>query len=80
MLITRSLSFAYNQKAKFNFPDIDLDQAEDLLVLGESGIGKTTLLHLMAGLLTPSDGFVELSGTQLKLANPPPDQGQYPEN
>lgn len=65
MLITRSLSFAYNQKAKFNFPDIDLDQAEDLLVLGESGIGKTTLLHLMAGLLTPSDGFVELSGTQL---------------
>jgi len=65
MLKTRSLTFAYNQKTTFSFPDIDLKGGEDLLILGESGIGKTTLLHIMAGLLSPEAGYVELSGTQL---------------
>ena len=65
MLQTRGLCFAYSQQARFSFPDIGLGQGENLLILGESGIGKTTLLHLMAGLLTPQSGSVELMGTKL---------------
>ena len=65
MLKTRSLSFAYNHQTEFSFPDIEVGQGEDLLILGESGIGKTTLLHIIAGLLSPNKGYVELSGTQL---------------
>ena len=42
-----------------------MDAGGNLLVLGESGIGKTTLLHLMAGLLKPDAGKVELMGSIL---------------
>ncbi|MEU7918352.1 ABC-F family ATP-binding cassette domain-containing protein [Micromonospora zamorensis] len=32
-------------------------------VVGENGRGKTTLLHVLAGLITPDDGAVQRSGT-----------------
>ena len=66
MLKTHSLFFAYNKQTDFEFPDIQLTDGEHLLVLGESGIGKTTLLHLIAGLLQPASGSVEIMGTVLK--------------
>lgn len=65
MLKTHSLAFSYNSQKTFKFPDIQLDTGQHLLILGESGIGKTTLLHLMAGLLKPQSGNVELMGTSL---------------
>ncbi len=63
VLRIRNLHFSYDSKSSFSFPDIDLNAGENLLILGESGIGKTTLLHLMAGLLTPNSGTMELMGT-----------------
>src|SRR5690606_32394611 len=36
--------------------------SETLLLLGQSGSGKTTFLHLMAGLLTPLSGKVVIKG------------------
>ncbi len=70
MLITRSLTFSYDHRATFQFPDISLEAGTDLLILGKSGIGKTTLLHLMAGLLSPGTGHVELMGTELQTLSP----------
>lgn len=59
MLITSSLTFQYNKNDRiFSFPDIALDKHENLLVIGKSGIGKTTFLHLLAGLLEPVNGTV----------------------
>jgi putative ABC transport system ATP-binding protein len=66
MVKTQSLHFAYSPQTSFHFPDIQLDKGENLLILGESGIGKTTLLHLLAGLLKPNSGYVELMGTSLQ--------------
>ena len=65
MLITRSLTFAYDRGNTFQFPDISLEPGSDLLILGPSGSGKTTLLHLLAGLLFPNSGHIELLGTVL---------------
>jgi len=70
MFKTQSLFFAYNKGAEFHFPDIELDSGENMLLLGESGIGKTTLLHLIAGLLQPKSGKVELMGTVLNELSP----------
>ena len=59
MIKTENLIFRYKQgQSIFDFPDIVLKKQENLLVLGTSGIGKTTLLHLLAGLLKPLTGSV----------------------
>jgi putative ABC transport system ATP-binding protein len=45
--------------------DWKVSQGERWLVLGPSGCGKTTLLHVLAGLLRPSEGEVEVAGAAL---------------
>ncbi|MEQ9165845.1 MAG: ATP-binding cassette domain-containing protein [Fulvivirga sp.] len=65
MLLTQALTFSYNLNTAFVFPDIFLSQGDDLLVLGPSGVGKTTLLHLLAGLLKPQSGQVIIDDTIL---------------
>ena len=66
MVTTENLIFNYKQgKQTFSFPDINLKAEEDLLILGKSGIGKTTLLHLLAGLLKPLDGDIRIHDTYI---------------
>lgn len=64
MLKTEDLSFSYDNSNIFNFPDILLQKGEDLLILGDSGVGKTTLIQILSGLLRPHSGIVELNGTR----------------
>jgi len=66
MLKTERLSFSYNSSHIFTFPDILLQQGEDLLILGDSGVGKTTLIQILSGLLSPQSGFVEMNGTRFQ--------------
>ncbi len=58
MLETRRLKFTYTANAPLAFPDITCKAGEHWLLLGQSGTGKTTLLHLLAGLRTPKAGDV----------------------
>ncbi|MEL6558946.1 MAG: ABC transporter ATP-binding protein [Bacteroidota bacterium] len=44
----------------------DLQQNKILSIFGKSGSGKTTLLKLIAGLLQPDNGTIELSGEIIK--------------
>jgi lipoprotein-releasing system ATP-binding protein len=69
MIVAKNLKFQYNEQVKFNFPDFVCQQGEVLLITGNSGTGKTTLLHLLGGLLKPTMGHLTVSGqplTQLK--------------
>lgn len=45
--------------------DFDLRQGEFLSVIGPSGCGKSTLLEVVAGLMRPSSGEVELAGRRI---------------
>ncbi len=64
MLRTQGLRYHYdNGGPELAFPDLEVDRGKELLLLGASGTGKTTLLHLVAGMRTPNSGFVTLNGT-----------------
>lgn len=66
MVQTNNLTFHYKKKEHtFRFPNISLNDQENLLILGNSGIGKTTLLHLLAGLLKPVSGTVVIDGVPI---------------
>ena len=65
MLVTNGLSFSYKSGPSFQFPDFSVSGSQTLLILGHSGKGKTTLLHLLAGLMQPDSGSITISETEL---------------
>lgn len=65
MIETKSLKFSYDGKFVFEFPNIKLKNGENLLILGNSGIGKSTLLHNLAGILTPQSGSIKIFGNDI---------------
>lgn len=81
MLQTENLTFQYSKsESVFSFPNIALAAEENLLILGKSGIGKTTFLHLLSGLLSPLEGSVQIGTTNIQtLSNSKLDQfrGQH---
>jgi energy-coupling factor transporter ATP-binding protein EcfA2 len=44
------------------FPDLAVDAGDIVLIKGDNGCGKTTLLKLLSGLLPPTTGRLELGG------------------
>jgi putative ABC transport system ATP-binding protein len=58
-------SFSSPEGENINVVDVDnfaLTSSEFCGMRGESGSGKTTFLHLLAGILSPDDGLIELEG------------------
>ena len=65
MIITKEVEFNYDNQIFFNFQNIDLKSNENLLIIGDSGVGKTTLMHLLAGLLKSNSGSIKLFDKEL---------------
>ena len=70
MLKTHELVYSYGGSELLKFPDIECKTGEHWLLLGQSGTGKTTLLHLLGGLRSPIHGYVEVAGTVLSHLGP----------
>jgi putative ABC transport system ATP-binding protein len=64
-----SKRFSLDRPALFEGLDLELRQGEYLAVMGESGVGKSTLLNLLAGLDKPDGGRVLLDGIDLTALN-----------
>ena len=58
MIETQQLLFQYNSEMQFQFPYLQCKAGETTLITGASGTGKTTLLHLLGGLLKPTSGEI----------------------
>jgi len=65
MISTKNIRFSYGKGTSFTFPDIAASRGESLLITGGSGKGKTTLLHLLGGLLRPQQGEVIIEDTNI---------------
>ncbi|MGY8884076.1 MAG: ATP-binding cassette domain-containing protein, partial [Flavobacteriales bacterium] len=69
MIEVNDLSFSYGGNAAIVFPDFKCNRGEKLLLLGDSGTGKTTLLHLLCGLLRPKSGSMNVAGVDINSLN-----------
>ena len=69
MIQIEDISFSYKEQKSMCFPDFSFDQGEHALVLGSSGCGKTTLLHLIAGLLSPQSGSIRVADKDITALN-----------
>ena len=68
MIRTSNLAFQYHKESPLlTFPDVQCPAQGQLLLLGASGCGKTTLLHLLCGMLQPTQGTVQINGQELNL-------------
>ncbi|MBI1965195.1 MAG: ABC transporter ATP-binding protein [Betaproteobacteria bacterium] len=66
MLTLRGLSKSYGgtrPRAVLRGIELHVARGEYVAIMGESGVGKSTLLNLIAGLDTPDSGTVSLDGT-----------------
>ena len=61
------VGFAYGSRAIIDSLSLEVRRGELLAIMGGSGVGKTTLLRLMAGLVKPTTGSVELLGEPLRV-------------
>lgn len=66
MISTRNLGFAYPGEATMQFPDINCNENEHMLILGPSGTGKTTLLHLLGCILKPTNGQIFINNQEVR--------------
>ena len=62
MITIKDLGFAYGDKAVLKNISMDLEEGRIYGLLGENGVGKTTLLTLLCGLKKPQRGSIDTDG------------------
>jgi phospholipid/cholesterol/gamma-HCH transport system ATP-binding protein len=70
IIAIRGLYKAFGDNAVLRGVDLDLQRAENLVVLGRSGSGKSVLIKLVVGLLAPDAGEVRVLGQRVHDLRP----------
>jgi putative ABC transport system ATP-binding protein len=69
ILVVRNLTRVFGEGPTrvlaVNHIDLTVQRGEVVLIMGPSGSGKTTLLTMIAGLLRPTEGTVEIAGHEI---------------
>ena len=60
MISTSGITFSYSNDQLFHMPDLYCEAGSTILITGDSGKGKTTYLHILAGILQPSKGEIKI--------------------
>ncbi len=71
-IVVRGVSFAWQGGDSATFADVSFTvmRGESVAVIGPNGVGKSTLLRCIAGLLKPTSGFIEINGQRLDTFTP----------
>ena len=64
-LETKNVSVQFENKKIIEDISLKLCENELVCILGTRGVGKTTLFNVIAGLLNPDEGEVELNGENI---------------
>src|SRR5262252_3282135 len=62
MITISSVSHHYGLRPVLRDINLQVDRGEILAIMGPNGVGKSTLLNIIAGLLAPAKGHVEING------------------
>ena len=73
LLEVRTLAKRYADSTVFEGVDLDVERGEFVAILGESGVGKSTLLNCIAGLDTVDAGSIAIDGVRVDTL-PEPEQ------
>jgi branched-chain amino acid transport system ATP-binding protein len=65
MLTVKDLSASYGPISALNEVSLEVEQGEIVAIVGANGVGKTTLLKTIAGLIQPTGGNLLFKGTDI---------------
>lgn len=68
ILEIRGLNTYYGESHILRDVDLTVSRGEMVCLIGRNGVGKTTLLKSLIGLLRPRSGEMSLEGLQLDLS------------
>ena len=66
MISVVNVSHHFGLRPVLRHVNLQVQAGELVCVMGPNGTGKTTLMHVMAGLLSPMQGYVEINGLRRK--------------
>lgn len=70
MIEIKDLFFTYpDSEFRLSIPSLTIQEGEKVAIIGPSGFGKTTLLNLFAGILTPELGEVRIHSNKVNHMN-----------
>ena len=64
VLVLKEINHAFDQKPIFENLNMAVAKNDVVSIVGASGVGKTTLFNIAAGLLTPTSGEVWINGVE----------------
>ena len=58
-ITTQQISMRYKERVLFHIPELSIGPNDAIYLKGDNGVGKTTLLKILSGLLKPSSGHLQ---------------------
>ena len=68
-LLIDKISFSHNDKPIFDNFSLKINKGEMLGIIGKSGVGKTTLINIITGLIHPEKGSLKVDSTSIDKSN-----------
>ena len=67
MIKTHGLSKQFKNETAIDYKDLIFEDGKSYMLLGASGCGKSTLLNMIAGILAPENGSIEIDDVDMTV-------------